>query len=201
MGTRDKRIDAYIAKAAPFARPILNRLRTIIHEACPEVEETIKWGHCSFEYKGILCGMAAFKEHCAFAFWKGDAIMEASDQSADAMGQFGRLTSIKDVPPKATLIRYIRRAMVANEQKKQTPPTPRPRRKPEEVSVPDYFLAALRKDKKALAIFEAFPYSKRKDYVEWITEAKTDATRDRRMQTALEWLREGKSRMWKYEKR
>ncbi|MBA3915424.1 MAG: YdeI/OmpD-associated family protein [Acidobacteriales bacterium] len=199
MGTRDKRIDAYIAKSAPFAQPILTRLRDIVHQGCPEVEETIKWGHCSFQYKGILCQMAAFRQHCAFMFWKGGSIVDGPEQSGDAMGQFGRLTSLNDLPPKATLLRYLKLAMDRNEQGPTPPARPRPRRSPEEVEVPEFLASAIRTNQKASTTFAAFPYSKRKEYVEWLSEAKTDATRERRLKTAVEWLAEGKSRNWKYE--
>ncbi len=74
--THDPRIDAYIAKSVPFAQPIMEHCRALIHEACPEVTETIKWGMPSFEYKGILCGFAAFKAHCSFGFWKHAILAE-----------------------------------------------------------------------------------------------------------------------------
>ena len=198
MGTRDKRIDTYIDKSADFAKPIMRQLREIVHEACPEVQETMKWSFPHFDYKGMLCSMAAFKEHCAFGFWKASLILNDEHKSDDAMGQFGRLTSIKDLPPKRVLLGYIKKAMELNDHGVKVR-KPKPRGEKKELVVPDFFMAALKKEKKALATFEGFPYSRKKDYVEWVTEANTDATRQRRLKTSVEWLAEGKSRNWKYE--
>jgi hypothetical protein len=202
MGKRDKRVDAYIAKSADFAQPILRELREVVHEGCPEVEEAIKWGMPFFMYKGMLCSMASFKEHCAFGFWKGGATVldKADTKPGDAMGQFGRITSIKDLPPRRTLLKYVAEAARRNEERPKEPAKPKPRTTSKEVEVPEFFTAALKKNKHALATFEAFPYSKKKDYVEWVTEAKGEDTRARRLQTSVEWLAEGKSRNWKYEK-
>lgn len=201
MPKTDKRIDAYIAKSAEFAQPILKHLRAVVHEGCPDVTETIKWGMPHFDYKGIMCGMSAFKEHCAFGFWKGSLIIDAKEnKNVDAMGQFGRITSVKDLPPKKTLVAYVRKAAELNDAGIKVPGRAKPRSEKKELVVPDYFISALRKSKKASATFEAFPYSKRKDYVEWITEAKTEETRSRRMRTSIEWLAEGKARNWKYER-
>jgi len=202
MGTRDKRIDAYIAKSAEFARPILTYLRDIVHEGCPEVQETIKWGFPNFDYKGIMCGLAAFKEHCAFGFWKGSLIFDPKEnKNMDAMGQFGRITSFRDLPSKKTLIGYVKKARQLNDDGVKVPRKITPPEKKKDLEVPDYFTAALKKNKKALATFEGFPYSKKKDYVEWVTEAKTDETREKRLKTSVEWMAEGKGRNWKYEKK
>jgi len=201
MGTRDKRIDAYIAKSASFAQPILCYLREAVHEGCPEIEETIKWSFPHFDYKGMLCAMAAFKQHCSFGFWKGTLIFDGkTEKSDDAMGQFGRITSLKDLPAKSDLLGYVRKAKQLNDQGVKVPRKPAPRGVKRELDVPDYFTTALRKNKKALATFERFPYSHKKEYVQWVTEAKTDETRNRRLQTSVEWLAEGKSRNWKYER-
>ncbi len=200
MGSTDKRVDAYIAKAAPFAQPILKYLRAVVHEGCPDVEETIKWGFPHFMHDGILCSMAAFKQHCAFHFWKGSLVVSEGDRSDQAMGQFGRITTVDDLPGKKALLRYVVKARDLREAPAKQPATPK-KKVAKEVVVPDYFLNALKRNRKASATFEAFPYSKRKDYVEWITEAKTDETRKKRLATALEWLAEGKSRNWKYEKK
>ena len=200
MATRDKRVDAYIAKSAEFAQPILRELREIVHQGCPEVEEAIKWGFPHFDYKGMLCGMAAFKQHCTFGFWKSKLVLNGEDeQSRDAMGQFGRITSLKDLPPRRVLVGYVKKAAELNDQGiKEHRPKKRTYKK--ELAVPDYFTAAVSKNKKASATFKAFPYSKRKDYVQWVTEAKTEETRQRRLATSVEWLAEGKSRNWKYER-
>ena len=199
MGTRDPRVDAYIARSADFARPILEHLRETVHAACPDVEETMKWSMPSFMYHGILCGMASFKQHCTFGFWKGSLILgEDGGKSLEAMGSFGRLTSVKDLPSKRELTGYIKRAMALNEQGVKAG---KPKREPKPAPVaPDYFLAALKKNRKARATFEAFSPSHQREYLEWIVEAKTDATREKRLAQALEWMAEGKSRNWKYER-
>ncbi len=201
MPSTDKRVDAYIAKSAEFAKPILTHLRGIVHEGCSEVEETIKWSFPHFMYKGkILCSMASFKQHCALHFWRGDQVLDKKDNKSDeAMGQFGRITSLKDLPPKKTLLGYVKKA-VLNHDAGITPTRSKPSKEKKELVIPDYFTAVLKKNKKAQATFDAFSYSHRKEYVEWITEAKTDETRQRRIATTLEWLAEGKSRNWKYEK-
>jgi uncharacterized protein YdeI (YjbR/CyaY-like superfamily) len=194
MGKRDPRIDAYIAKAAPFAKPILNEIRQRVHAACPEVEETMKWSAPHFDYKGMMCGMSSFKEHCAFGFWKSPLILGA-DTARDAAGQFGRLTKVSDLPSKKVFTEYIRKAMALNDAGITLE---RPKRAPRTLEIPDYFTAAVRKNKKAWAAFEAFSPSHRREYVEWIAEAKTDTTRARRLAQAIEWMAEGKSRNWKY---
>jgi uncharacterized protein YdeI (YjbR/CyaY-like superfamily) len=201
MGTRDKRVDAYIAKSADFAQPILTHLRELVHEACPEVEETMKWSFPNFVYKGILCSMAAFKQHCSFGFWKASLVLgEEAVESKESMGSFGRLTSIKDLPSKRLLVSYIKKAKQLNEDGIQPKKAAATKQTKKDLSVPDYFLGALKTNKSAKSNFDAFPYSKQKDYVEWITEAKTEATRTRRIETSLAWISEGKARNWKYEK-
>jgi uncharacterized protein YdeI (YjbR/CyaY-like superfamily) len=199
MPAKDKRVDAYIAKSADFAKPILDYLREVVHEGCPEVQETIKWRFPNFEYKGLLCNMAAFKQHCAFGFWKSSLVFDG-DSNPDAMGQFGRITSLKDLPSRSVLLKYIKHAAKLNAEGVKSPARSKPRTTPRELVVPEYFLAAVKKNKKAFATFEAFPYSKKKDYVEWVSEAKSEDTRLRRMQTSVQWLSEGKARNWKYEK-
>jgi uncharacterized protein YdeI (YjbR/CyaY-like superfamily) len=200
MGTKDKRVDTYIAKSADFAQPILRELREIVHEGCPEVEEAIKWGFPAFMHKGILCGMAAFKQHCSFGFWKGSLVLEGKDNNADAMGQFGRITSMKDLPSKRLLLAYVKKAKQLNDDGIKTQRKLKSPAEKKELKVPEYFTAALKKNKKAFANFAAFSYSKRKDYVEWLTEAKTDETRQRRLGTSVAWIAAGKSRNWKYER-
>ena len=199
MGTRDPRIDAYIAKSPPFAQPILTYLRAVVHEACPSVQETVKWSAPHFDYPGMMCGMAAFKEHCAFGFWKASLVLgDKSGKAKEAMGHFGRITSVDDLPPKKTLIRYIEKAMRLNEEGVQLK---RPPKHPKNAIVaPAYFLAALKKNKKALASYEAFSPSHKREYLEWITEAKSEATRERRLADAVAWIAEGKPRNWKYMK-
>ena len=199
MPTTDKRIDAYIEKSADFAQPTLKHLRDLIHKACPDVKETLKWSMPSFEYKGILCGFAAFKQHATFGFWK-QSLMEtdAFPKNKTAMGSFGRITSLKDLPSDKVMIGLIHQAMELNEKGIKVAKNPPAAKK--ELVVPDILASALKKNKSANATFEKFPYSCKKEYVEWITEAKTDATRDKRLATTIEWLSEGKRRNWKYEK-
>lgn len=202
MSTKDKRVDAYIAKSKDFARPILNHLRKLVHQGCPDVVETVKWGMPSFEYKGLLCGMAAFKEHCTFGFWKAKLMDEYDRRLAvageAAMGHFGRIASLKDLPSDAQILKLVKEARRLNEAGVKIERPKSPPKKP--LVVPAYFKKELSKNAKAKAAFDAFSYSHRKDYVEWVTEAKTEATRAKRMATTVQWLAEGKGRNWKYEK-
>jgi len=199
MGTRDPRIDAYIAKSADFAQPILTHLRQVVHGACPDVEETMKWSMPHFTYrKRMLCGMASFKQHCTLGFWNGGRIVEGDAPAEKAMGQFGRITSLADLPADDVLAGYVRKAMELNDAGvRRTAKRGAPRA---ELAVPDYMAAALERSEQARATFEGFSPSQRREYVEWITEAKGDATRERRLATALEWMAEGKPRNWKYMK-
>lgn len=197
MGTKDPRLDAYIAKSGAFARPILTHIRKLVHANCPDVTETIKWSMPHFEYKGgIFCGMAAFKAHCTFGFWLG-AFLKIESKLDKAMGQFGSITSLADLPSDTELARIIKAAMKLHDAGVKSPTRTKPAEK-KELLVPDYFLAAVKKNKKAYATFESFSPSKKREYVEWITEAKTDATRDKRLAQAVEWMSEGKVRNWKY---
>jgi uncharacterized protein YdeI (YjbR/CyaY-like superfamily) len=196
MGKRDRRVDAVIAKSQEFAKPILEQLREAIHEGCPEVEETIKWSMPFFTYKGsILCMMASFKKHCTFGFWKQTGI--GPDLKAQAMGSFGRIESISDLPPGKTLVMMVKEAV--HRHKTGVKAAPKPRKPKQKLVVPTYFMSAVKNNKKALATWEVFPYSKRKDYVEWVTEAKGEDTRAKRLATTVQWLSEGKGRQWKYE--
>lgn len=200
MGKKDPRVTAYIARSAPFARPVLKHLRAIVHEACPEAEETLKWGSPTFLYRGMLCGFASFKQHCTFGFWKSSLIVGKSSKSAEAMGQFGRLTSISDLPSKRVITSYVKKAMALNEAGVSIREgEPKRRRRP--IAVPADLKAALARNRAANATFEGFPASQRYEYLEWITEAKQAETRARRIQTAIEWLAGGKRRNWKYERK
>jgi uncharacterized protein YdeI (YjbR/CyaY-like superfamily) len=198
MGKRDPRIDAYIAKSADFARPILAHLRDLVHEVCPEVEETMKWSAPHFLYKGMLCGMSSFKEHCAFGFWKSSLVIgKGGGEAEKAAGQFGRITKLSDLPAKKVLIGYIRKAMELNEAGVKTTARSKPK-SPKEQVVPEDLADALRRNSEARAAFDNFSPSHKREYVEWITEAKTQATRTRRLETAIQWISEGKPRNWKY---
>jgi len=200
MVTRDPRIDAYIKKAAPFAQPILEQLRAVVHEACPEVVETLKWSSPSFEYKGILCGMAAFKAHCVFGFWKHSLVFDGVDAKArTAMGSYGRLTSLDELPSKTEMKRLIKKAMKLNDEGVKAVRDKTPKKKPP--SMPAELEAALRRNKTARTNFAAFSPSHQREYMEWIGEAKGEDTRQRRLETALEWIADGKPRHWKYMKR
>lgn len=203
MADHDPRIDAYIAKSAEFARPILQQIRATVHAACPDVEETLKWSMPFFAYKGSpMCGMAAFKQHCSLHFWHHKELFGETAADADeseGMGQFGKLVSVRDLPPKKALAAYVKKAMAliesgATRARPKAAPKPPP-------AVPDDLAALLAQKKHAAArkTFEGFGPGAQREYVAWITEAKTDATRQKRLATTLEWLAEGKSRNWKYQ--
>ncbi len=195
MAEKDKRVDAYIANAADFAKPILTHLRGLVHAACPEVEEDIKWSHIAFLHRGMLASMAAFKAHCGFGFWKGVLIFGTKEKEDNAMGRFGRITCLADLPSDEKITGWLKQAVVLNETGARKPAPKKPARR-EALVMPDFFEAALRKNKKASAAFEAFSYSHKKEYVEWLAEAKREETRQKRLATALQWLTEGKH--WKY---
>ena len=202
MGHRDPRVDAYIAKAAPFAQPILEHVREVVHDACPDVEETIKWGMPSFMYGGgILCGMAAFKAHASFGFWK-HALVVGEGAAGEAvervgMGSFGKLVAVRDLPAKKQLVAYVKKAAALNAQGTKAAPARKAPARPAPVPTAE-FAAALRKNKSAAAAFKAFPPSHQREYVEWVAEAKREDTRERRIAQAVEWIAEGKHRNWKY---
>ena len=201
MGTIDPRIDAYIGKAEHFAQPILTRLRELVHKACPDVSETIKWGMPFFEYgKATLCSMAAFKKHCAFTFPKAqlmkDPVLVENARAETAMGHLGPITAISDLPTEKKFSAWIRDAMELNDKGIKLPRrNPAPKK---ELMMPPELADALAKNQKAWDVFDKFSYSHRKEYIEWICEAKTETTRNKRVQQTIEWLAEGKSRNWKY---
>ena len=203
MPTKDPRVDAYIAKAAPFAQPILEHLRKVIHQGCPEVSETIKWGMPSFNYKGPFFSMASFKQHAVFGFWKAalmsDTVLMENARNENSMGHSGKIMSLKDLPSDRKMTAYLEEAMDLNDRDVKLP---RPKRAPKgDVVVPNVLTAALKKNKKAREVFENFSPSNRREYAEWIDDAKSDATRTKRLETALEWIAEGKPRNWKYMKK
>jgi uncharacterized protein YdeI (YjbR/CyaY-like superfamily) len=195
--TADPRIDAYIAKAAPFAQPILEKVRERVHAVAPEAEETLKWSMPSFTIDGkILIGMAAFKQHAALNFWRGQELRGA-EASRDAMGQFGKLRSLDDLPGEAELDDLIRQAA----ELAKTAPAPRKVKhepKPPAAMHPE-FAAALKASPKAQQVLDGFPPSARREYLDWVADAKQDATRRKRISDAVQWLSEGKRRHWKYE--
>lgn len=196
--SNDPRIDAYIAKQADFARPILEHLRRVVHEAAPGVEEAIKWSMPHFTYKGrLFAGMAAFKAHAAFGLWQASAVLGDTGSEREAMGQFGRLATVDDLPPEGELKAIIRRAA----EQAQEPPKPRPKKptKPA-LETPPELKAALDANPAARATFDGFPPGAKRDYVAWVVESKRPETRDKRIAQAVEWMAEGKKRNWKYEK-
>ena len=194
---REPRIDTYIAKAEPFARPILEHVRERVHAALPEAEETLKWSMPAYTLgRKIVLITAAFKAHVALNFWRGQEL-RGEGANADAMGQFGKIKSLADLPPDKELDRLIREAAdlaksAPAPRKTKHAPKPAPGLHPE-------FAAALAKAPQAKAVLDSFPPSAQRDYFEWIAEAKQDATRQKRIATAIEWLGEGKRRHWKYQ--
>lgn len=199
MAKKDPCIDAYIQKSGAFAKPVLNHLRALVHKACPAVEETMKWSFPHFDYKGMMCSMAAFKQHCAFGFWKTTLMKDAKkllDNRADAMGSFGRIASLKDLPSDKVILSYIKEAMKLNDDDVKLEKAKPAEKK--QLIIPEYIIDSLKKNQKAFATFENFSYTNKKDYVEWITEAKTEETRNKRLAQAVEWMKQGKIRNWKY---
>jgi uncharacterized protein YdeI (YjbR/CyaY-like superfamily) len=192
----DPRIDAYIERQADFARPILEHLRGVIHEACPDCDETLKWSMPSFMYQGkILAGMAAFKAHATFGYWN-DSMLQQEEKNRSAMGQFGRLTSLDDLPSRDSLVELTRKSMKLVDDGVK-PPRNQSAKAP--LTVPQDLRAAIDAVAAAKATFDGFPPSCQREYVEWVTEAKRDETRAKRLVQTVEWLAEGKRRNWKYE--
>jgi uncharacterized protein YdeI (YjbR/CyaY-like superfamily) len=205
--TLSPKVDAYVARVQPFAQPIMEHLRHLVHKACPEIEETIKWSRPFFEYRGaILCNMSAFKEHCSFGFWGEEmsaVLREAKVLGEDGMGSLGRITSLAHLPPDKRMLGWLRQAAGFVDSGQYTSPIAARRRvvrAPKPVlETPADFATALKRNKKAAAVFAAFSASCKREYIEWIAEAKRAETRDKRIATALEWIAEGKQRNWKYQ--
>jgi len=204
MEQYDPRVDAYIAKSADFAKPVLQHIRKLVHEASPLITENIKWGMPFFEYKGIVCQMAAFKQHMAFGFWRASRLHDPhhllNPGEEAAAGSFGRILSMADLPADDVLREFVLQAMRLNEEgvKDDKPKIKKATTEKKELIVPDYFIHVLNENPGAKEAFEKFSYSHKKEYLEWITEAKTDATREKRIAQAIEMMSEGKSRNWKY---
>jgi uncharacterized protein YdeI (YjbR/CyaY-like superfamily) len=196
MAKTDPRIDAYIAKAPEFAHPILQHLRAVVRKACPDVQESIKWSTPHFLYSDqLMCSMAAFKQHCTFGFWREKELF-GDDPDKTAMGQFGRITVLEDLPADRSISSLIKQAMKLNDS--GIKPARATTKSKTVLVVPDDLKAALKKNKKAATTFDGFSYSNQKEYVEWIVEAKREETRLKRLETTIEWLAEGKVRNWKY---
>lgn len=200
MVQRDPRVAKQIETSAPFARPILSKLRQAVHAGCPDVVETLKWSRPSFEHQGLLCGMAAFKAHCSFGFWKHSLLVErAGAKAAAELEALGRITDVSELPPQSSLVRYVRLAAKLNEDGVRAPKR-KPKPKPP-VAVPSDLERALGRNARAKTFFATLSPSGRREYVEWLTGAKQAETRQRRLQTAVEWMSEGKERHWKYQRR
>jgi uncharacterized protein YdeI (YjbR/CyaY-like superfamily) len=197
MAKKDPAVDKYIAKANDFAKPILTRLRETVHAACPDCEEAMKWSFPHFTYKGMLCSMAAFKAHCVFAFWKQKLVVKAAGKDGQVFAERAKFTNLDELPPKKVLTACVKVAMMLNNEGVKVK---RPKKEKAPLVVPDDLTAALAKNKTAQATFDGFSPSHKREYVEWITEAKSDETRQRRLVQAIEWMAEGKSRHWKYAK-
>jgi len=203
MSVYDPRIDAYIEKSAAFAQPILNHLRELIYKHCPDITETIKWGFPHFDYKGrTQFNMAAFKQHCAFGFWLASLMKDPKGvlqlEEKSSMGSLGRITSLAALPSDKIMVQYFKESLQLTDD--GVKPARAARQPAKVVEVPDYFQVALKQNKKALAVFEQFSPSHRKEYLEWIIEAKREETRDKRIAQAIAWMAEGKPRHWRYEK-
>lgn len=200
---KDRRIDDYISKSEEFAKPILRYIRDIVHKACPEVTETMKWGMPHFDYKGMMCGIASFKQHCTFGFWKASLMKDKYKVFVkgenSGMGNFGKVKDIQDLPSAKIIIEYIKEAMKLNDDNVAVPKELKENVR-KELVIPEYFLKVLKKNEVALKTFMDFSYSHKKEYLEWITEAKKEETREKRIYAAIKWLSEGKGRNWKYEK-
>ena len=203
----DPRVDAYIARSKPFAQPILTHIRELVHMACPAVVETMKWSRPFFEYKGVILGnMSAFKEHCSFGFWGEEiaaVLREAKVLQPDAMGSLGRITRIEDLPANKQMLGLLRQAVAFIDSGQYTSPIAARHKVVKApvaaVQTPSEFAKALKANKKAAAAFTAFSASCKREYVEWIADAKREETRDKRIATAVEWIGEGKQRNWKYQ--
>jgi uncharacterized protein YdeI (YjbR/CyaY-like superfamily) len=201
MEQYDPRVDAYIEKSAAFAKPILIHIREVVHAASPLIVETIKWGMPFFMYKSQICQMAAFKEHCAFGFWKASKLDDPQGLlkiGEEGAGSFGKIDSIGDLPPDTVIKQFVLQAIQKNDTKEKAPVVKKAPIEKKELVTPDYFEALLNENPLAKTTYEKLSYSHKKEYLEWITEAKTDATRQKRLDTSIEWLTEGKSRNWKY---
>ena len=196
----DRRVDAYIARAQPHAKPTLTKIREMVHEAAPDCEEDIKWGAPAFMQDGILLIMAGFKNHCAVNFWKGSSFIPDERRKGEGAGNIGRISDVKDLPSKKEFTGWVKTAIERNGADGPKPMKKRVPKPKKPAAMPDYFMAAIKKNKKALAAYEKFSPSHQREYAEWITGAKGEDTRARRVAQAVEWMAEGKPRNWKYTK-
>jgi uncharacterized protein YdeI (YjbR/CyaY-like superfamily) len=201
MANKDKRIDVYIANSPDFARPILIHLRDLVHAACPNVEETIRWGFPHFDHKGIMCSVASFKNHCAFGFWKASLMKDAEVlkyNNQKAMGHAGKIQCLPDLLSDKIIILQIKEAMKLNEDGIKLPERKNEDKKPVLIT-PDILKKELVRNRKASNTYKNLSFTHKNEYIEWIEEAKNEATKQKRILTAIEWLMEGKTRNWKYD--
>ena len=202
-GTRLVAVDAYIANAAPFAQPILKYLREVVHEGAPEVTESIKWSRPFFDYMGVILGnISAFKAHCSFGLWGAELAQQLRAEgvaSAEGMGTFGKITSLDELPPRKKLLGYVKEAARKIAEGERTKAWSRPKVVKAELPVPEALAAALKRHKTATKVWETMPPSCRREYSQWIADAKREETREQRVATAVSWIAEGKKRNWKYE--
>ena len=198
MKNTDPRVDDYIARSQAFAKPILIRIRALVHDGCPDVEETMKWSFPHFTYHGVLCSMASFKAHCAFGFSKEPLMTGVPGPTGAPTARFGRVTSVKDLPKREVFRRLVREAMRLNEDGGKPAPRRAAIHATRAVRAPADLLAALRNNARARAAYEELSPSHKREYIEWITEAKRDETRKQRVATAVEWMAEGRIGNWKY---
>lgn len=193
--SKNKKVDDYILQSQDFAKPILTHLRKLIQIACPQVEESIKWGHPHFEYKGLLCNVAAFNRHCAFGFWKAALMKDAellTKNNNDAMGHSGKLKSISDLPKDKIIIARVKEAVLLNEQGVHLPAKKHSEKNPE-IKVPLLLKNELIKNKEVDQKFNSLSPSHKKEYIEWIEDAKKEETKFKRIASTIKWVMEGKS--------
>ena len=201
MELYDSRVDAYIAKSAEFAKPIMEHIRRVVHETSPLITETIKWGFPFFDYKGPVCQMAAFKEHMGFGFWKQTQLHDPGkliQQENGTAGSFGKITSLNELPADEILVDFIKQAMQLNETENKKPAVKKQTAPKAAVEMPADFAVLLAANETAKNVYDKLSPSHKREYLEWILDAKSDVTRLKRMETALEWISEGKSKNWKY---
>ncbi|NCD70878.1 YdeI/OmpD-associated family protein [Mucilaginibacter agri] len=201
MAILDPRVDAYIAKVPAYAKPVLEHFRDLVHQADPDIKETIKWGHVHFDLKSPICYMAAFKAHCRMGFWHSGMLPDPEGwfKGGEEEGRLYKITGLADMPPDEIILWYLKNAIDNNKQGiKPSKAKAQPKAKVE-LSMPDDFDELLNGHAAARDNYENFSPSKRREYLEWFADAKTDATRLKRLNTAIEWIAEGKSRNWKYQ--
>ena len=201
------KVDLYIAQAKPFAKPILNHLRELVHQACPGVQETMKWSRPFFEYKGVILGnMSAFNAHCSFGFWGqeiGAVLHEAKVLQEDGMGSLGKIATLEDLPAKKQMLQWLKQAKTFIDNGQYTSPIAARNKVVKApkaaLETPTEFTQALKSHPKAALVFQNFAPSCQREYLEWFADAKQQATREKRIAQAVEWLNEGKQRHWKYQ--